>query len=80
MNCDAMISKVATEKSLKSFTEDYQKNANAKDLLEEGLGMALASWSEWSGDVLMRVFRAALEDANFHEEAEQVEQMLEKYK
>lgn len=42
---------------------------------EERMGRALAEWAEWDGALLLRLAGHALEDANFHREAEVVRQM-----
>lgn len=46
--------------------------------IDEALGIAISVWAEWDGLKIMRVFHAALEDANFHSEASQVDDMIEK--
>ena len=74
------IEKIAEHKANTSFNESYCKEENLEDRKEEGLGIALAGWADWSGTKIMRVFKAALEDANFHDEAELVQEMLDKYK
>ena len=49
-------------------------NGTEKEV-EEALGIAVSVWSKWDGLKVMRVFHAALEDANFHEEAAEVEEL-----
>lgn len=39
---------------------------------EEALGILLANHLEWDGAAILRVTEAALEDANFHTESEQI--------
>lgn len=79
MNTTELIEQAATIKANESFTEDYVKNTPIDKRKEQGLGIAIATWSDWSGTKIMRVFMEALEDANFHDEAAQVAEMLEKY-
>ena len=43
----------------------------------EGLGIAIAHWAQWDGIQIMRVFRAALEDANLHSYAGTVQDWIE---
>lgn len=58
------------------FDKDYDAPTCQKK--EEGLGIAISRWAEWDGLSIMRVFRSALEDANFHDEAGLVFEMLKK--
>lgn len=62
-----------------TFTFSHVQSAPQDERERDGLGCALASWAEWNGVVLMQVFAAALEDANFSKEAEQVLEMLKAY-
>ncbi len=50
-----------------SFTEP----SKASD--EDALGILISQHFEWDGHAIMRVARAALEDANFHIEAATIE-------
>jgi hypothetical protein len=42
----------------------------------EALGVIVAQWAEWDGNKIIEAFLAALEDANFHTEREQIEELL----
>jgi len=76
--CDLMIQKVADMKASTAFNKNYVTDENLRDRQVEGLGMAIASWADWSGSTIMEVFKSALEDANFHSESEMVGEMIEK--
>ena len=58
------------------FTDECQSTQDVEWLDVEGLGIAISKWSEWDGVKVMRVFRAALEDANYNTEAALVEDMI----
>ena len=77
MNVKYQIQQVAEDRAQNCFTNDYVKQTPQEDREAEGLGIALAQWAEWDGLKLMRVFYAALEDANFHTEAGMVQAMIE---
>jgi hypothetical protein len=47
-----------------SFKKGYPKNS---DTLREALGLAIASYCDWSGVKIMSIFVSALEDANYHQ-------------
>lgn len=51
------------------FVEKYIRPDNEKEREREGLGILISVMSEWSGPEIMRVFYAALEDANYHRES-----------
>ena len=51
--------------TLTAFVEDYQ-DENDEDKLFESLGMAIAKYCTWTGEDIMKIFSAALEDANYH--------------
>ena len=57
------------------WTADYIAENDAT-VREETLGRQLASWSSWDGVRILRVASAALTDANFHDEADQIDQMI----
>lgn len=61
-----------------TFTEKYQRETEPELLHEEALGVALARWAEYDGMKLLRVLYSALEDANFHEAAGQVQDILKR--
>jgi hypothetical protein len=73
------LNKLALEQSNESFKKEYIASTDEDQLKEEGLGILISKWAEWDGSTIMRVFRSALEDSNFHDEAEQVDKMLLKY-
>ena len=73
---NSLLQRIAEEAGKNCFNEYCDLTTERRN--EEGLGIRVAQWAEWSGDVILRVFRSALEDANFHTEAALVEKMLEK--
>ena len=46
---------------------------------EYAIATALTEWAHWNGLSILEIAAFALEDANFHEEAAAVREMLEKY-
>ena len=75
MNAEQTINAVAIE-SVKHFTTEFVNSTPAETVQEEGLGIDLSHCAQWDGIKIMRVFRSALEDANYHAEAAQVEEMI----
>lgn len=57
----------------KHFTEEAQ----APD--EEAIGVEISQFCDWDGIKIMKIFSAALEDANFHKESSIVDKWIEKY-
>jgi hypothetical protein len=53
--------------------ESFTDPSTATD--EDALGILIAHHFTWDGEAILRVFEAALEDANFHTEAEAVAAM-----
>lgn len=56
-----------------SFVENYQNKATDC----EGLGLLIARYFKWDGEKILETCAKALEDANFHGEADQIYTMLE---
>lgn len=52
--------------------------SDTPDRQDAGLGIAIAHWADWEGDHILRASFNALQDANFHTEAAQVQQMIDK--
>jgi hypothetical protein len=48
-----------------------------KDMTAKQIGQAIAKLTGWDGFAIMEAMKAALTDANFHAEAEQVQKMLD---
>lgn len=80
MDIDKLLNDVAEHHATHSFNDDYCTPENWESRKEDGLGMAIAFHCEWDGLAIMRIFSAALEDANFHTESAQVDEMIEKVK
>jgi hypothetical protein len=57
-----------------SFVPEYQEKATT----EECIGLAVSKYLEWDSRIF-RAFYEALEDANFHTEAEKVRELFGKY-
>jgi hypothetical protein len=46
----------------------------------DALGIAISHWADWDGQKIVEVFKAALEDANFHTFNEQMSELWDDYK
>ena len=64
------LTQIAADQRERSFVNPMRHS------LEEGLGIALAHHFEWDGLKILQTFYSALEDANFHTEAEKVADMI----
>lgn len=69
---------LALRNAKQSFTPEAYARMDEDERAERGLACAIAGCFRWDGLAIMRVFHEALEDANFHEEAAQVEKMIER--
>lgn len=76
MTSDEHIQHVADEAAIHCFVAEWIKEDTLEIRQEEGLGIRIAHWSRWDGYKIMRVFRAALEDANYHTEAEIISEWI----
>jgi hypothetical protein len=70
----ALLHRIGLRQADRSFNDSAPDDPDWR--VVEGLGIAIAHWAEWDGVQIMRVFRAALEDANFHTEAGKVEDWI----
>ncbi len=68
---NAALTELADAKAKTTFVDTYEASE------EEALGLVIAHHFEWDGCAIMRVFQAALEDANFHTEAAVVQEWLD---
>lgn len=57
--------------------ESFVEPEKADDL--EALGILVSKYTEWTGEDIVKVFLAALEDSNFHELGEKIEELTDKY-
>jgi len=73
-----MLRAIAERQAEESFTDDYKTPENLEERKKEGLGIAISIFCEWDGLMIMEIFEAALEDANFHTESAQVSEMIER--
>lgn len=78
MDVTLALQNVANVAATEFFTPKYIESEPQKHREIEGLGIALAHWTEWDGLALMHIFMSALEDANFHTEAGQVQEMIDR--
>lgn len=69
-----LLQAIAEYTAATSFTDGKHDTPDRQDA---GLGIAIADWADWEGDRILRVAFNALQDANFHREAAQVQQMLD---
>lgn len=60
------------------WEEGYAKSTDSETLELETLGVLVSKFTEWTGDFILKVAIAALEDANFRPEAEEVRTILKK--
>ena len=67
------LTEIGINQAKQTFMPEYLVKMPIDEQKEEGLGIAISHWTEWDGLQIMRVFRAALEDANFNSQAAQVE-------
>lgn len=70
MDVRAEMQKIAEYKAVEAFTEEYVAKTPLAERVPEALGIALAGWAGWDGTMILKVAAAALEDANYHSEAE----------
>ena len=80
MNTSEVLKQIAEHSAESCFTDSYKKPENLAERMNSGLGIAIAAYCEWCGLEIMEIFEAALEDANFHTEAAQVSEMIEREK
>jgi len=57
------------------FIAGYPSNKNT---LHEALGCSIASYTDWDGKEICDIFLAALEDANAHTLANEIEGLMKK--
>ena len=62
-----------THELAKRSAEYFLTNFNgSQEQLEEGLGIAVSMFCNWTGESICNVFLEALEDANFHHLADDI--------
>ena len=76
MSTETMLKKklpfILQEVKTRCFIAGYA--ARASD--EEALGLLLSKYLEWSGNRILKACSFALEDANFHDEAAKVDELI----
>lgn len=72
------LKEIAIARAKEGLTPDYFNQITEPQRFEEGLGLLIARATRWDGIQIMRIFTHALEDANFHEQAAKVDEMIEK--
>ena len=72
MDTVGALTKIAKYQSVRVFDADFQNDENRKQRENDGLGCAIAHYTEWDGLQIMKIFAAALEDSNFHGECANV--------
>lgn len=77
MNARQTLQSLAEHQSTACFVDSHIRPDNVEERQKEGLGMALAQWADWDGLKILQVCRAALEDANFHEETQTIKRLIE---
>jgi len=76
MNTVNALEKIAKYQSSAVFDEGFKSAENLQQRKDDGLGCAIAHYSGWNGLQIMKIFAAALEDANFHGECEKVREWI----
>ena len=76
MNTVNALEKISKYESVRRFNESYCTADNLQQRKIDGLGCAIAHYAGWDGLQIMKIFAAALEDANFHGESEKVREWL----
>lgn len=74
----ANLIEIGIEQAIRSLMPDAFAKMSDYEKQTEGLGIAIAHSRQWDGLAIMRIFRAALEDANFHTEASMVQAWIDK--
>ena len=70
----------ATRAIDRTFTPDFAAKYRAErpqEAAREALGTIISQWCEWSGHRIAEIFVAALEDANFHTEAAEIQTWID---
>jgi len=67
---------IGSQQAREWFTPEFIERSTEREIQIQGLGIALAKWSTWDGLEILKVCYAALEDANFHSEAEKIQEMI----
>lgn len=60
-----------------SFYTEASTKWSPDKRIEEGLGIAIATWAEWGIEPILRIFIHALTDANFHSFADVIQEKLD---
>ena len=76
MNTVNALEKISKHESVRRFNESYCTADNLQQRKIDGLGCAIAHYAGWDGLQIMKIFAAALEDANFHGECEKVREWI----
>lgn len=58
------------------FTEDFKKTTSAEKEKMEVLGIIISKYCEWDGVDIMKAFKSALTDSNFHSIASIIEDLI----
>lgn len=69
-----LLNKAVETVKRESFIKQYQDKAT----IEECLGIAISKYLQWDSRIF-KAFYEALEDANFHKEAAEIEEKYAKY-
>lgn len=72
------LDKIGMDQAKESFVDSFLENNDKETLIEEGLGIVLSRWADYTGARILKVAMLALEDSNFHDEAEKIQEMMEK--
>ena len=71
-----MLTQIGT-RGADGFTAEYKTPENFVERYHHGLGCAIATHCGWDGIAVMKIFAAALEDANWHSECAEVNKWID---
>lgn len=54
----------------------FVESAQTEENIPEALGVLIAKYCEWEGKDIAKIFVAALEDANYHAECTEIEEIF----
>ena len=71
-----MLTQIGT-RAADQYMADYKTPQNFVERYHRGLGCAIATHCGWDGIAVMKIFAAALEDANWHTECAEVNKWID---
>ena len=71
-----LIKRLVTRFSSGYITQSLKSVTGIRNIILELRGSELASYTDWNGKNILRMCSVALEDANFHKESSQIDDMI----